>query len=118
MGGFSAASTSPFDGEEDLLSDPEGPATVRADTWCAAEYVSFEFQISAMLEHRPTNAQASGGTAQTPATDAHARGSSTCKMEKQCRKQMSGKVVLVPPFCLFVYLYLFIYLLIIDRVLI
>ena len=47
-----------------------------------------------------------------------ARGSSTCKLEKQCRKQMSGKVVLLPPFCLFVYLYLFIYLFIIDRVLI
>ena len=88
MGGFSAASTSPFDGEEDLLSDPEGPATVRADTWCAAEYVSFEFQIFAMLEPRPTNSQATGGTAQTPATDAQARGSSTCKMEKQ----MLGKV--------------------------
>jgi hypothetical protein len=100
MGGFSAASTSPFDGEEDLLLDPEGPAKVRADTWCAAEYVSFEFQIFAMLEPRPTNSQASGGTAQTPATDAHARGSSTCKMEKQ----MSGKVLLLTPFCLFVHL--------------
>jgi hypothetical protein len=110
MGGFSSASTSPFDGDEDLLSDAEGPAKVRADGWCAAEYVSFEFQIFAMLEPRPTNSQASGGTAQTPATNAQASGSSTCKMEKQCRKQMSGKVVLLPPFCLFVYLYIFLFI--------
>ena len=118
MGGCSAASASPFDGDEDLLSDPEGPAKVRAGTWCAAEYVSFEFQIFALLEPRPTNSHASGDTAHTPDTNAQARGSSTCKLEKQCRKQMSGKVVLLPPFCLFVYLYLFIYLFIIDRVLI
>ena len=100
MGGFSAASASLFDGDEDLLSDPEGPAKVRADTWCAAEYVSFEFQIFALLEPRPTNSQASGGTAHAPATNAQARGSSTCKMEKQ----MSGKVLLLTPFCLFVHL--------------
>jgi hypothetical protein len=113
MGGCSAASASPFDGDEDLLSDPEGPAKVRAGTWCAAEYVSFEFQIFALLEPRPTNSQASGDTAHTPDTNAQPRGSSTCKVEKQCHKQMSGKVLLMPPF-LFIYFYFYFYF--IDRV--
>ena len=117
MGGFSSASTSPFDGDEDLLSDAEGPATVRADTWCAAEYVSFEFQISAMLEHRPTNAQASGGTAQTPATDASCQGQQHMQ-DGEAVSEADVRQGRTPAAFLFVCLFIFIYLFIIDRVLI